>query len=71
MIQDLTLLVTNMNQMNNPPQISQHSEINPKSPGNKLDIMEIEKEPKESNKRKEPQTPRPAHRKTRATANIE
>ena len=65
MIQELTVLITGIH---GTPIITQPSTNNDhtKKPNNKPDDMDIDKD---NHKRKEPLTPRPSHRKTRATAN--
>ena len=65
MIEELTSIVTGMNgrQHSTPPMKTQDSKDTKESTSEEMDIE------KESHKRKEPQTPRIKHRKTRATAN--
>ena len=66
-IQELTAIVSGIH---GTPVITQpiHPNDQPKTPGGKKEPMDIDKD---NHKRKEFQTPRIGHRKTRATANIE
>ena len=65
MIQELTVLITGIH---GTPTITQPSPNNDqtKKHNSPPDVMDIDKD---NHKRKEPLTPRPSHRKTRATAN--
>ena len=65
MIQELTVIISGTHGIPIITQPSPHPD-NTKKPSSNKDAMDIDKE---THKRKEPLTPRPSHRKTRATAN--